>query len=241
MEKYLVRYPSRSFTLRNLGANLWMFMDREYRGSGRGVVLDVIRFEWAKIEAFDRPMNPLFDPARLTDRQKRRLDQMRFRFQPHVRVLDLEYPVYEIVDRMVRGGRRAVRRVIPRKRRSYTVVYRSDGRVYHKEIDPIFYRMVMGLQRGWTLSQVCAGISRRIGSAKVDSIQRRVQEWFQGAVANHWFCDPKGVKRHERDRADVPIRGEFSLQNRLVAAPDGAARRRARVFSIRQGQDIGSG
>ncbi|HEY8748868.1 MAG TPA: putative DNA-binding domain-containing protein, partial [Tepidisphaeraceae bacterium] len=59
---YLNRYPSRSFTLRNLGNRLVQFITEEPKRTAphHRMALDMARFEWAQVEAFDGPALPSF-------------------------------------------------------------------------------------------------------------------------------------------------------------------------------------
>ena len=52
---YLAECPSQSFTLRNLGSQLegWLENHPVYAGKKTALALDVVRLEWAYIEAFD--------------------------------------------------------------------------------------------------------------------------------------------------------------------------------------------
>src|SRR5258708_28740622 len=52
---YLADHPSKSFTLRNLGSALeaWLGEHPEHAGKRPELALDVVRLEWAYIEAFD--------------------------------------------------------------------------------------------------------------------------------------------------------------------------------------------
>lgn len=233
MERYLTRHPSRSYTLRNLGTHLLSFMKKKYPGPHRRMAIDMIRFEWAKIEAFDRPAAPPFDPARLTETRRRRIDRMRLRFQPHLTLLELDYPVYEIVDRVLHKNPGAGRTALPARGRCFTVVYRRDDRVYHKEIDGIFFRILKNLRDGRTLSQSCAAVQRRLGGMELARVQSDVQTGFQNAVANLWFCGPKGAQSNERMRPDPQFGAEFSSQNRLVAAASRPRRHRVRLLRSR--------
>src|SRR6202167_5199996 len=51
---YLAECPSRSFTLRNLGARLpgWLQHNPQYAGRRHALALDMVRLDWAHIEAF---------------------------------------------------------------------------------------------------------------------------------------------------------------------------------------------
>jgi len=70
---YLTDCPSRSFTLRNLGSRLqeWLAKHREYAGRSPDVALEMVRLEWAHIEAFDlaaeKPLGPDGSPLVLRD------------------------------------------------------------------------------------------------------------------------------------------------------------------------------
>src|SRR6202162_1751408 len=52
---YLTECPSRSFTLRNLGAGLegWLRKRPHWLRGNRLLALDMLRLEWAELEAFD--------------------------------------------------------------------------------------------------------------------------------------------------------------------------------------------
>src|SRR5207302_10057461 len=58
--EYLTRFPSESFTLRNLGRRLVAFLEAEPRWTGprHQLALDMARLEWAHIEAFDNEARP---------------------------------------------------------------------------------------------------------------------------------------------------------------------------------------
>src|SRR5882724_3973801 len=58
---YLAKFPSRSFTLRNLGSRLAKFLEAEPRWTApnQKLALDMARLEWAHIEAFDSEAMPL--------------------------------------------------------------------------------------------------------------------------------------------------------------------------------------
>lgn len=213
-ERYLVKHPSTSYTLRNLGAKLFDFMRRRYRGRDRGAALNMIRFEWAKIEAFDNPQRPSFDPAKLSEAQKSRLAERPLELQPHLSLLEM---------------RRA-------RSTAYTVVYRRENRVYHKKIVKPFFRLLQKLHSGATLSSACASAARKLSAAETRVLERNIGSWFQNGVANGWFCAPKGDGPDERHPAMFSAGFEFAVQNRLVAAPSGSRFDRVGVLRHRKGK-----
>ena len=63
---YLLDCPSRSFTLRNLGSRLeaWLRAHPEHIAKFEQIALDMVRLEWAEIEAFDEAAKPKADRSR---------------------------------------------------------------------------------------------------------------------------------------------------------------------------------
>jgi hypothetical protein len=57
---YLTDCPSRSFTMRDLGSRLesWLSRHPRYAGNRQQLALDMVRLEWAEIEAFDSAALP---------------------------------------------------------------------------------------------------------------------------------------------------------------------------------------
>ena len=92
---FLNECPSESWTLRNLGARLeaWLRKHCEYIAGVERVAFDMARLEWADIDAFDGPELP-----RLTASDSGQLSGSTvFRLQPHLHLLDLSYPVDELL------------------------------------------------------------------------------------------------------------------------------------------------
>src|SRR6266851_6586716 len=88
---YLADCPSRSFTLRNLGSRLedWLQRNPQYAASRYALALDMVRLEWAHIEAFDGAAEKVVGPEDLLELGP----ELRLRLQPHITLLELRYPV----------------------------------------------------------------------------------------------------------------------------------------------------
>ena len=63
---YLLDCPSRSFTMRNLGSRLeaWLRAHPEHIAKFEPIALDMVRLEWAEIEAFDEAAQAQVDRGR---------------------------------------------------------------------------------------------------------------------------------------------------------------------------------
>src|ERR1700721_687711 len=102
---YLSELPSCSFTLRDLGSRLeaWLRDHPAFGGENLALALGMVRVEWAHIEAFDGGTRKPLGPEDLLELGP----EMRFGLQPHLRLLELQYPVHDIrIQAQVSRGRR---------------------------------------------------------------------------------------------------------------------------------------
>jgi len=193
---YLAKYPSRSFTLRNLCSRLPQFIREEPRRTSPRTALahDVARFEWAQTVAFDGEACPVLTPDDIADTPPARL---RLGLQPYLTLLALDWPVDDFViavkkrnalrreasNVMDRAPRAGLRRKIPLPRRAQTfvVVHRYQQRLYYKRVETRAFRMLEALQAGRTLVQAVAAAGPRVKA-------EQVQAWFETWMELGWFC-----------------------------------------------------
>jgi hypothetical protein len=197
---YLRENPSTSFSLRDLGARLpaWLASYPELAGPQHSLAVDVARLEWAYIEAFDRAsLVPLGwqDFAGLGKDSPLRL-------QPHLQLLDLQYPVDELVLAVHEGTaamdivsnaaapRRQVSEVtLPEVRPSsvYLAVHRFENSVYYRRIEREEFLLLADLRDG---DSIATAIERAFEGSKLgaDEQAARIQDYFAHASELGWFC-----------------------------------------------------
>jgi hypothetical protein len=198
---YIDECPSESFTLRDLGSRLeaWLLKHPEYIAGKERVALDMVRLEWADIEAFDRPELPRFT----ADNSVRLDGDTKFHLQPHLQLLELGYPVDELLFR-ARGidtksdtvsnavlkfphSSRARRSSLPRKKKIYLGIYRLNGTVYFKRLTRQAFALLLAIREGKPLEQALA--SALLGSRRsLARLSAQVQEWFQNWSSLGWFA-----------------------------------------------------
>ncbi|HYK34564.1 putative DNA-binding domain-containing protein [Alloacidobacterium sp.] len=162
MRTYLTDFPSRSFTLRNLGSQLenWLLTHREYVEPRAELALDMVRIEWAHIEAFDSADDPLIDADDLAEIH----DGSILRLQPYLRVLKLHYSVDDlIIDIRSESGSSdssSNNASIARKRKRarhvaemepeeiYLAVHRHENSVFYKRLSREDYLLLSALMAG---------------------------------------------------------------------------------------------
>jgi hypothetical protein len=199
---YLAAHPSRSFTLRNLGAKLlaWLTQNPSYAGPRLALALDVVRVEWACVEAFDSAEYSPLSVAEVAVLG----GQSRLALQPYVQLLELSYPADELVLDMHRHQRseaseagarpesvndQPYKPLRLRKHATWLAVHRADLSVYYKRLIRPEYLMLNAIQRRLTLSEALeAGF---FGSRlAIPSQIKIVQTWFASWAELGWICKP---------------------------------------------------
>jgi hypothetical protein len=198
LRAYLVAHPSRSYTLRNLGSRLVEFIrtHRKLVAPRYALSMDMARFEWAQIIAFDTKALP---PVTVDDLLGKDPAKLKLALQPYITVLDLAFPLDDYVLQLKQDGLRgeasnAVEEIPgkakPRKKRAslpkrehvYVVVHRHDNALYYKRLDPRAFRLLTALKDGQSLARALAGASK----SRLDP--ELVKDWFQTWTSLGWFC-----------------------------------------------------
>ena len=191
---YLTDFPSRSFSLRNLGSQLeyWLLSHREYIEPRAGLALDMVRIEWAHIETFDSGSDPLIDADDLAEIH----DGSQLHLQPYLRVLKLQYPVDDLIIELrnesgssdsssnnasIARKRRKARHVAEQEPEEiYLAVHRHQNSVYYKRLSREDYRLLSALMVG-------EAIGKAIDIAFEDSeIPENEQALFLQAAFQSW-------------------------------------------------------
>jgi hypothetical protein len=199
---YLRENPSTSFTLRNLGARLpaWLASHPEPGGPQHALAVDVARLEWAYIEAFD---GASLMPLGWEDFAGLGRDST-LRLQPHLQLLDLQYPVddvvlavhkvtpaIDIVSNAVSERRQSSEVTLPEVSRSnvYLAVHRFDDSVYYRRIEREEFLLLADLRDG---DSIATAIERAFEGSKLapDLQAARIQDYFAHASELGWFCLP---------------------------------------------------
>jgi len=198
---YLAKYPSASFTLRNLGSRLGKFLREEpqWVHAHQAICLEMAAFEWAQVVAFDGEARPALSVDDVLGRDPSRL---RVRLQPYLSLLELAYPLDDFVlavkkrnaamrseaSNAMRGRhteRPARHPRLPRPRQVFLAVHRYNNDLYYKRLTPQQYRLLTALRDGATVQEACeAALS---GDAD-ESLAHEVRNWFQSWMELGWFC-----------------------------------------------------
>ena len=204
---YLARYQSNSYTLRDLGNRLEQFLREEphWAAPREKLALDMVRFEWSQVVAFDGPSKPTISPDEILDTPA---GELRLGLQPYLSLLELNYAVDDFLiavkkqesaglrgeasnavgsaprERNHRKGSRP-----PKREKIYLAVHRHDNMLYYKRLDPEAFVILTDLCRGVTLEDACAKAVTASNRTNIDWAAQ-IKEWFDDWSALGWLCRP---------------------------------------------------
>lgn len=180
--QYLQRYPSRSFTLRDLGWAFpeWCARTETLEEWERRAVAALARLEWAAIEVADAADSEPLKP----DTAARLTAESRLSLAPSVRLLAVPAGAR---DYLLENSRR---RRWPQGR-EYVAVFRSGGGVYFHRLAAGDWRVLRALARGVPLAEAVV-----LGGREFDA-EASFREW----TGLGWFREPaQGVNSVENSR-----------------------------------------
>ena len=211
---YLTECPSRSFKIRNLGAQLetWLRENPSWIRDRRVLALDMVRLEWADIEAFDGEAKPAL---RSEDLREAKPASLQLDIQPYVQLLDLHYPVDDLIlevkhgddtpdrtsnavqERRKHSRVRAVAKLEPAE--IFLAVHRLDFSVYFRRIEPEEFALLTALRSGKTVERAIE-LAFRKSSVPAADRAAFVQHSFQTWAALGWFCRREANSKKVREQ-----------------------------------------
>jgi putative DNA-binding protein len=199
---YLSEYPSMSFTMRNLGSHLVEFLEGhlQYISPHTDMCMDMARFEWAQVVAFDGVQLPPLVPDDLLGRDPQKLT---LGLQPYVTLLRMAYPLDEFVlaikkkslraeasnamemEEQSSSRKRTVR--LPRRERIFIGMHRWQNSLYYKRLEPAQYRLLSELRDGRSVADACERAIESEPGGDTDWAER-IRNWFQVFTELGWLC-----------------------------------------------------
>jgi len=201
MRAYLEACPSTSFSLRNLGSRLvvWLQENPAYVAPDGEAALEMAMLEWAHIEAFDGAVWPRLTPEALAEVGA----ESRIALQPFLRLVSAHYAVDDalIAVRSESGSSngssnnasaghtvRRSRAIRSHPREDvFLAVHRHEDSVYYKRLAVEDFRMLEALREGRTLSEaIDAGFEE--SSMPEEERPGYLQSAFRHWMELGWFC-----------------------------------------------------
>lgn len=183
VEGYLERHPPRSYTLRDLGAQLPDYVAHCEFLEHRELCWDMARLEWAYVEAFDAADAATLDPAHLATVPAAKWPEARLILQPALRLLRVSYPVAALRRQLKSAGEAPIR--LPSRQPQCLVVHRRQGGLFHSEVSLAAFELLTELAEGRRLGEALESLMQRVDDA--DELSANLHNWFRNWAGSGWF------------------------------------------------------
>jgi hypothetical protein len=211
IHEYLDKYPSRCFTLRNLGDRLGQFITErcDLVKPNEQLSREMAAFEWAQVVAFDGPELPPLDVDALLGQNPAKL---KMGVQPYITLLELHYPLDDFAIGLKKQqtalrseASNAVdappdqtflkKSKLPKRRQVFIAVHRHENDLYFKRMQREQYLLLASLRDGATMDKACH-VALKDANRKIDW-PPRIQAWFKNWTELGWFCKTLTRTAHE--------------------------------------------
>jgi hypothetical protein len=195
---YLADCPSQSYTLRDLGSRLgtWLEANPRFAGPRVALALDMIRLEWAHIEAWDAKIEKVLGPENLLEPGPK----LRIKLQPFVRLLELDFPADELRLRVNSEEHETASNLVLKKtrrmvgaaarlrpKRIYVAVHRLDFSVYFRRLSLEEFTLLSTMRDGRAVGAALAACCKS-SRIPVEELRGKLENWFAKWAELGWFC-----------------------------------------------------
>ncbi len=186
---YLQKYPSRSYTLNQLGAAFPRFLAETRPDTVEETwpefLVDLATLEWAFSEVFDGPGvegEPLFNAEELQAIPAEKWTQARLIPVPCLRLLALRFPAH----RYYSAVRRQEEVVPPDPAETFLAVTRRDYVVRHYPLERSAFVLLQQILAGRKVGEAISAVAES-AEMDLDLLALRLQEWFRNWTAEGFF------------------------------------------------------
>lgn len=191
---YLQRYPSRSYTLVQLGAAFPRYLAETRPSAEEGedssadwpdFLIDLATLEWTFSAVFDGPGvegQPTLSADQLRAIPAERWPEARLVPVPCLRLLALRYPAHRYFTAVRRNGDAE----LPDPAETFLAFTRRDYVVRHYELSRPAYEVLRALAAGAPVGQAIA-VAVEAASPELDHLARNLHDWFKRWAAEQFF------------------------------------------------------
>jgi len=184
VKDYITYHPSTYYNLNHLSNKFPIYLLTEAKGiPHQKFVAAVASVERAMEDVFDERHIERIPIETLQSIPDEKWADIRFQFNPALRLLELDYPVNEYMT-AVRQDRHMD---IPQPEKSFVVVYRCNFKVWRKDLDQDRFQLLSRLKDGETLGAALEACIL-LPDVNIDKLTSDLGEWFKEWSTEEFFC-----------------------------------------------------
>lgn len=178
MRKYLTQHPSSHWTLRDAGQRLPQFLKKHAILKKWPFLVDLARFEWEMIEAFDAADEILLQEERLKTLSPQDWSSLQLRLIPAHRLLRCRWPIHKIRESILATGSWS-----GKPETTFLQVWRKEQTVFYRPVDGVEFRLLRSLQQGGDFASLCQKLVDQVGEAQAPRLATKyLQDWLRDKI-----------------------------------------------------------
>src|SRR6185369_6458418 len=181
--RYIAEHPSRAPSLNYFGQFMADFC-RSQPLAQPGFAADLATLEWAIVLSIHAPTADTISFDDLGQVPNERWPGARFRVNPSLKILHLDYPVNAYLQAFRQGSPSVV---VPEARRASVAVYRTGRSVWRLELEPAMVTLVESLGSGVTLEAGLAQLQASLSQETEQEMANKISHCFQHSVSSGLF------------------------------------------------------
>jgi hypothetical protein len=182
--EYLEAYPSKSYTLRDLGNSFAIFLSEREPYRSDPFLADCAKTELAFIDAFDAADAPPLDTSALATATEDAWSNARIVLHPSVQRVRLAFPI-DAYRAAVKAKEDPAR---PDAKATHLVVYRGTEMLHYIAIDALAFALLDAIAAGEPLAAACEKVAREAGVTDASELETKVGAWFQQWASYGWIA-----------------------------------------------------
>lgn len=176
---YIAAHPPDAWSLRDLGAKLPEFLRTTSPFADDALVVDLARYEWAFVDAFDAPGTPPLDAAAIAAASEDDWARAKLELTPSVQLVRARFAVDELRAAVQRGESPAR----PEPKDVFLVVWRGPDAMKYLDVEPAALALLERLAKGEGLAVACEALA-----TAEPAVEEKVGPWFQQWSQLGWIA-----------------------------------------------------
>ncbi|MBI2339593.1 MAG: putative DNA-binding domain-containing protein [Deltaproteobacteria bacterium] len=174
---YLIKHPSTSYTLRDVGKKLPDFLGTHPLSGKYPFLPDLARLEWLIIESFDAPDSKTLSVDDLKAFAPDQWPHLTFKFVDSFHLMESGWPVGTLHNRPVSEAKEA------KPKSEKLRIWRFDLTVYTRIVDDEEYSLLMMIQKGKPFGDICEALAGTCGFEQaVPTAAKKLSGWLKNGL-----------------------------------------------------------
>jgi len=189
---YLVKYSSRNWSMNLIGDRLSQWIEEEYCGNDKELVLKAVKLDWAFSQSFlAEELPPLMQEHLPSEESLEEIFEQKLYLQPHINLFEMECDLFqfrvELLKHLPDYWLNHAMPTLESSHKRFFVLYRNKRNdLSWKEISRGEYHLLHFFQSGSSIDKVCEWLETQEADLYQNAMEN-LSSWFQEWTSRGWL------------------------------------------------------